>query len=60
MLRNIDTKSTGYVNYRTLMTYIILLKSEVPSAKEISRIEKLFKDNQVDCDTFANASFWFD
>jgi hypothetical protein len=27
MLRNIDSKSTGFVNYRTLLTYIILLKS---------------------------------
>ena len=42
LIRNIDPKSTGYVNYRTLMTYIILLQSQVPSAKEITRIEKLF------------------
>jgi len=60
MLRNIDAKSTGYVNYRTLMTYIILLKSQVPSAKEISRIEKMFKEAEVDRDTFCQGAFWFD
>ena len=60
MLRNIDAKSTGYVNYRTLMTYIILLRSKVPSAKEFARIEKLFKDGEVDRESFAKASFWFE
>jgi len=60
MLRNIDNKSTGYVNYRTLMTYITLLRSQVPSAKEISRIEKMFKADGVDEEAFVNGTFWFD
>jgi hypothetical protein len=32
----------------------------VPSAKEISRIEKMFKEQEVDCETFVKGAFWFD
>lgn len=60
MIRNLDFKNTGYVNWRTLMTHIILLKSQVPNAKEISRIEKMLKDAEVNCDTFCKGTFWFD
>lgn len=41
MIRNIDTRSTGYVDWRTLATCFILVGSRVPSAKEVSRIEKM-------------------
>ena len=30
IVRNLDQKNTGYVNWRTLFTYLILLKSEIP------------------------------
>lgn len=48
IMRNIDSKNTGYVNWRVLITYMILLKSTVPSAKEISRIEKMLGNAEVD------------
>lgn len=38
MLRNLDPKNTGFINWRALMTHIILLCSQVPNAKEIARI----------------------
>ena len=60
MIRNLDFKNTGYVNWRTLLTNIILLRSTVPTAKEIARIEKAFKAQEVDCDTFCNLDFWFE
>jgi hypothetical protein len=47
MIRNIDHKNTGYVNWRTFMTYMILYRSKVPSAKEISRIEKMLTYSEV-------------
>ena len=43
-----DPKSSGYVNWRVLMTHIILLRSEVADAKEVSRIEKLFGENTTE------------
>lgn len=60
MIRNLDHKNTGYVNWRTLMTNITLLRSEVPNAKEIARIEKMLKDAEVDCEAFCAGKFWFD
>ena len=60
MIRNLDFKNTGYVNWRTLMTHIILLKSSVPNAKEISRIEKMLKEPEVSCDQFCKGTFWFE
>lgn len=60
MIRNIDSKNTGYVNWRTLMTYMILLRSNVPTAKEISRIEKMLGDSEVSMDAFVAGSFWFE
>lgn len=60
MVRNIDSKNTGYINWRSLVTYLILLKSSVPSAKEISRIEKMLGEQDVDEETFVKGSYWFD
>jgi len=59
LMRNIDSKNTGYVNWRTLLTYMILLRSNVPSAKEISRIEKMLGE-EATCEQFCQGSFWFD
>jgi hypothetical protein len=59
IIRNIDPKNTGYVNWRTLITYMILLRSKVPSAKEISRIEKMLKESEVSLEQFVAGSFWF-
>ena len=60
MLRNLDQKNTGYVNWRVLMTHIILLRSEVANAKEISRIEKLWETSEVSEEQFCGAEMWFD
>jgi hypothetical protein len=59
MIRNLDFKNTGYVNWRTLMTHIILLKSAVPNAKEIARIEKMLKESEVSCKQFCKGTYWF-
>jgi len=60
MIRNLDHSNTGYRNWRVLMTYIILLRSEVASAKEISRIEKMLKDAEVEEDRFVEGEYWFE
>jgi hypothetical protein len=59
IIRNIDSKNTGYVNWRTLVTYMILLKSQVASASEISRIEKMLGD-ETSKEAFVKGTFWFD
>lgn len=59
IIRNIDSKNSGYVNWRTLITYMMLLKSQVASATEISRIEKMLGDEASQAD-FVKGTFWFD
>ena len=59
IIRNIDSKNTGFINWRTLVTYMILLKSQVPSANEISRIEKMLGD-EASLESFVEGTFWFD
>lgn len=61
MVRNLDSKSSGYVNWRVLLTHIILLRSAVADAKEVSRIEKLFENPaEVTEEQFCQAPMWFD
>jgi len=39
IIRNLDPNNTGFVNWRVLMTCLILLKSALPTADEVSKIE---------------------
>jgi len=39
IIRNLDPNNTGFVNWRVLMTCLILLKSALPTAAEVSKIE---------------------
>lgn len=59
MVRNIDSKNSGFVNWRTLVTCFILVRSTVPSAKEVARIEKMLGDEATQ-DQVCQGSFWFD
>jgi hypothetical protein len=59
IIRNIDSKNSGYINWRTLVTYMILFKSQVASANEISRIEKMLGD-ETNQEAFVKGTFWFD
>ena len=35
LIRNLDPNNTGFVDWRQLMTYFILLQSKQPSANDI-------------------------
>ena len=59
IIRNIDSRNSGYINWRHLITYMILLKSKVATATEISRIEKMLGD-EVSQEDFVKGTFWFD
>jgi hypothetical protein len=49
IIRNLDPNNTGFVNWRVLMTCLILLRSALPTAAEVSKIESnLDKNNVVD------------
>jgi len=39
---------------------MILLKSTVPTAKEISRIEKALSKSEVTLEEFVSGTYWFD
>lgn len=41
------------------MTFLILLRSNVPTAKEVNRIEKML-GTECSLDKFTSSSFWFD
>jgi hypothetical protein len=59
MIRNIDTRSTGYVDWRTLATCFILIGSTVPTTKEVSRIEKMLGEEATEA-AVCQGAFWFD
>lgn len=62
ILRNLDKQSTGYVNWRQLITYIILLTSPIMSQQDA---KDLLKASENDNGTFTRETFsklpmWFD
>ena len=50
IIRNLDPTNTGFVNWRILMTCLILLRSSLPTAAEVSRIESSLDHNNVSDD----------
>jgi len=58
IVRNLDPKNTGYVNWRTLFTYLILLKSEIPSEINFDEINQ--ENGFAEKADFVNFVFWFD
>jgi hypothetical protein len=59
IIRNLDNENTGYVNWRVLYTYIILLKSEIPDAE--TPFEHINNENgYANEEDFMAANFWFE
>jgi len=58
IIRNMDPRNTGYIDWRTFMTYLILLKSEIPSEIDFKSINH--KNGFAEKADFVNAVFWFD
>ena len=58
IIRNLDPNNTGFVNWRTLFTYLILLKSEIPSEVDFEHINH--ENGSAEEADFVNAVFWFD
>ena len=60
IIRNLDPTNTGFVNWRVLMTCLILLRSAVPTAAEISKIESGLEQNKVSESEFLGQNYWFE
>ena len=58
IIRNLDPNNTGYVNWRTLFTYLILLKSEIPLEVDFDHINH--ENGFAEEADFVGATFWFD
>jgi hypothetical protein len=54
IIRNLDPKNTGFVNWRVMMTCLILLRSMVPTTAQINKIESSFEHNKVSENEFAS------
>jgi len=61
LIRNLNPINDGFINFRQLLTYFILLCSPVPTEKQVKFVRDLGGDNSlIDRETFVNATFWFD
>jgi hypothetical protein len=58
IIRNLDPNNTSYVNWKTLFTYLILLKSEIPSQVDFEHINH--ENGFAEVADFVYAVFWFD
>jgi len=61
LIRNFDPKCTGFIDWRQLMTYFILLQSPVLDLQEAAKIQ-LLADNEgcISKETFVGNTFWFE
>jgi hypothetical protein len=64
MAVHLDKEKTGYVKYKYIATYLVLLESTLPTEKEIAEYDiKLSVVTQGDCLTkedFVKVEAWFD
>jgi len=61
MIRNLDPESTGYINFRQLLTYLILKQSKVPTQAEADSLRKLADaEGHISREAFVGASLWFE
>ena len=61
LIRNLDPKSTGWIDWRQLMTYFILLQSPILDLQEAAKIQ-LLADSEgcIGQEAFVGATFWFE
>ena len=53
--------NSGYFNWRTFYTYVILLVSPLPKEEDLAVIERLAdEEGFIYSDPFKNTAFWFD
>jgi len=61
LIRNLDPQSTGFICWRQMMTYFILMQSKVPSQQEADKLTEVADgDGYIGNEAFVGAIFWFD
>lgn len=61
IVRNLDRTGQGVVSWKQLATYIILLRTPLPTDKDLETYKKSFgAHTMIDLDTFLSAKSWFD
>ena len=61
LIRNLDPKNTGFIDWRLLMTYIILLQSKAPTPHDFLHLQSLADDEgYISEDKFVSATLWFE
>jgi hypothetical protein len=62
MLRNLDTQTTGLINWRTMFTYFVLLQSPIAQQADIDQLAKSITatdDGLVSKEEFLKVSRYF-
>jgi len=52
LVRNLDIYNTGCIDFKTLATYCILLKTPVATDADIDHLKKVLLTNEASCTTF--------
>ena len=61
LIRNLDPDSTGFICWRQLLTYFILIQSKVPSQQEVAVLQQIADaDGYIGKEAFVGASYWFE
>ena len=60
MLRNLDKENTGYVNWRQLISYLILVTSPIMSEADANALLKASDNGLMTREAFSKLPMWFD
>lgn len=61
LIRNLDPQSTGWIDWRQLITYFILLQSPVLDLQEAAKIQLLADgEGLISREKFVGTTFWFE
>jgi len=60
LVRNLDRSGSGVVSWRQLATFIVLLRSPLPSDKDFESYKKAFGGDLVGRSAFLRTPAWFD
>lgn len=61
IIRNLDPENTGFINWKLLITCVILLRSPIMTEKECEAIKsKAGEEGVMTKDDFVKCAMWFD
>jgi len=60
LVRNLDINNSGSIDHRVLATSCILLKSDLPTDKDIDAMKRSLQQLEVTEDQFLAGEFWFE